>query len=568
MPSTVGKISNRVLSVSAGVSAFVLTLLGFLLLGSLDQQVVASLFIGLFALMVVHLAAERPNSAHARAVAALIDRLMAVSRGDLASPAPAALKREMPALAAAVEGLFEQVRSNLDDAQAMAMYDPVTALPNRVHFRREAERILGSRDSGAALLFIDLDGFKEVNDRLGHAEGDQVLVMVANRLRVVLKAEVADGTLAPPLLARLAGDEFTMLLPEVSTRDEAERIAARALAALAEPFKSATGSVLIGGSIGIALAPEHGTDLTALMKAADIAMYHAKASGRSRLCSYEPSLARASEERSALEASVRRAVERRELELVFEPRLCLRTGAITAAEAQIRWNGAAGCRILTGEEAMLQETGLAVRLGEWTLDAVSSALERWRAAGLDHRLCFPVAARQFERLDFIERLRAALTRAGSPPWGVEIELNEAAASGCDKWVAAELERLRSDGVDVCVSDFGSGRARLSGFASLPMSRVRLDRGIVADIDRSDRARSVAASLIQLVHGLGCEAVAAGAERQDQVEVLRSLGCDSLQGFPGVAPMPEDAFLAWAEAQDCARSLAHDNYPSAALTMRA
>lgn len=568
MPSTIGKISNRVLSVTAGASAFVLTLLGFLLLGSLDQQVVASLFIGLFALMVVHLAAERPNSAHARALAALIDRLMAVSRGDLASPAPAALKREMPALAAAVEGLFEQVRSNLDDAQAMAMYDPVTALPNRVHFRREAERILCSRDSGAALLFIDLDGFKEVNDRLGHAEGDQVLVMVANRLRVVLKAEVADGTLAPPLLARLAGDEFTMLLPEVSTRDEAERIAARALAALAEPFASAAGAVLIGGSIGIALAPEHGTDLTALMKAADIAMYHAKASGRSRLCSYEPSLARASEERSALEASVRRAVERRELELVFEPRLCLRTGAIIAAEAQIRWNGAAGCRILSGEEAMLQETGLAVRLGEWTLDAVSAALERWRAAGLDHRLCFPVAARQFERLDFIERLRSALTRAGSPPWGVEIELNEAAASGCDKWVAAELQRLRSDGVDVCVSDFGSGRARLSGFASLPMSRVRLDPGIVADIDRSDRARSVAASLIQLVHGLGCEAVAAGAERQDQVEVLRSLGCDSLQGFPGVAPMPEDAFLAWAEAQDCARSLAHDSYPSAALTMRA
>jgi len=568
MASTVGKISNRVLSIMAGLSAFVLTLLGFLLLGSLNQQVTASVVFGLFALTIVYMAAERPNSAHARAVASLIDRLMAVSRGDLASPAPAALKREMPALAAAVEGLFDQVRSNLDDAQAMAMYDPVTALPNRVHFRREAERILASRDSGAALLFIDLDGFKEVNDRLGHAHGDQVLVMVANRLRVVLKAEVAEGTLAPPLLARLAGDEFTMLLPEVSTRDEAERIAARALAALAEPFKSSVGSVLIGGSIGIALAPEHGSDLAELMKAADVAMYHAKASGRSRLCSYEPSLARASEERSVLEASVRRAVERHELELVFEPRLCLRTGAITAAEAQIRWNGAGGSRLLSGEESILQETGLAVRLGEWTLDAVSAALERWRAAGLDHRLCFPVAARQFERLDFIERLRAALTRAGPSPWGVEIELNEAAASGCDKWVVAELERLRSDGVEVCVSDFGSGRARLSGFATLPMNRVRLDSGIVADIDKSERARSVAASLIHLVHGLGCEAVAAGAERQDQVEVLRALGCDSLQGFPGVAPMPEDAFLAWAEAQDCARSLAHDVYPSAPLTMRA
>ncbi|HEX6375093.1 MAG TPA: EAL domain-containing protein [Allosphingosinicella sp.] len=569
MTSTVEKISNRVLSVMAGLSAFVLTLLGFLLLGSLNQQVAASLLIGLFALMVVHLAAERPNSAHARAVAALIDRMLAVGRGDLISPAPAALKREMPALAAAVEGLFAQVRSNLDDAHTMAMYDPVTALPNRVHFKREAERILATRDSGAALLFIDLDGFKEVNDRLGHAQGDQVLIMVANRLRVVLKAEVAPGSMAPPLLARLAGDEFTMLLPEVSTRDEAERIATGALAALAEPFRPADQSVLIGGSIGIALAPDHGPDLASLMKAADIAMYHAKASGRSRLCSYEPHLARASEERSALESSVRRAVERHELELVFEPRLCLRSGAITAAEAQIRWNGAGGCRLLSGDESTLQETGLAVRLGDWTLDAVSGALARRRAAGLDLRLCFPVSARQFERLDFIERLRAALIRAGSPPWGVEIELNEAAASGCDKWVAAELDRLRADGVEVCVSDFGSGRARLSGFANLPMSRVRLDSGIVAEIDRSDRARSVAASLIHLVHGLGCESVAAGVERQDQVEVLRALGCDSLQGFPGVEPMPEEAFLAWAEAQDCARSLAHETaYPSAALTMRA
>jgi diguanylate cyclase (GGDEF)-like protein len=568
MASTVGKISNKVLSVTAGLSAFVLTLLGFLLLSSFDQQVTASLLIGLLALMVVWTAAERPNSAHARAVASLIDRLLAVGRGDLASPAPAALKREMPALAAAVEGLFAQVRASLDDAQAMAMYDPVTALPNRVHFKREAERALAVGEGTAALLFIDLDGFKEVNDRLGHAQGDQVLVMVANRLRVVLKAEVTPGTLAPPLLARLAGDEFTMLLPEVASREDAERIAERALNALAEPFKPAGQSVLIGGSIGIALGPEHGSDLTTLMKAADIAMYHAKASGRSRLCTYEPSLARASEERGRVEAALRCAIERQELELVFEPRLCLRTGAITAAETLIRWNGEKGSRLISGEEAMLQETGLAVRLGDWTLDAVADALARWRGAGVGHRLCFPIAARQFERLDFTERLRNSLARAGVPPWGVEIELNEAAASGCDKWVAAELESLRRDGVELCVSDFGSGRARLSGFAALPMSRVRLDRSLVAEIDRSDRARGVAASLIHLVHGLGCEAVAAGAERQDQVEVLRALGCDALQGFPGVAPMPEAAFLAWAEAQDCAGSLARNPYPSAALTMRA
>jgi diguanylate cyclase (GGDEF)-like protein len=218
-------------------------------------------------------------------MAALRDRLLAVGRGDLASPAPEMLRRELPALAAAVEALFEQVRSTLDDAHALAMYDPVTALPNRIHFRREAERVLKARksDEGVALLFIDLDGFKEVNDRFGHAHGDQMLIMVANRLRVVAKAETEAESLAPPLLARLAGDEFTMLLPDVREA-EAERIAGRALAALAEPFRQAGQVSQLSGSIGIALSPEHGVELTELMKAADLAMYEAKAKGRSRAC--------------------------------------------------------------------------------------------------------------------------------------------------------------------------------------------------------------------------------------------------------------------------------------------
>lgn len=288
MRTSVGMISNRLLPLCAGAAAFALTLLGFLLLGTIDQQVVASLFIGLFALAVVRLAAERPNSAQAQAMAALSERLLAVGRGDLVSPAPESLRREVPAVAAAVEALFEQVRSTLDDAHALAMYDPVTALPNRIHFRREAERILKAckPGEGAALLFIDLDGFKEVNDQFGHAHGDQVLIMVANRLRVVVKAETEADSLTPPLLARLAGDEFTMLLPGVLTCAEAERIAGRALAALAAPFRHGGEVSQLSGSIGIALSPGHGAELPELMKAADLAMYEAKGNGRSRACLY------------------------------------------------------------------------------------------------------------------------------------------------------------------------------------------------------------------------------------------------------------------------------------------
>ncbi|MEA3001720.1 MAG: hypothetical protein QOH81_508 [Sphingomonadales bacterium] len=286
MRATVGRISNRLLSVCAGAAAFALTLLGFLLLGEIDQQIAASLFIGLFALAVVRLAAERPNSGQAQAMAALSERLLAVGRGDLVSPAPEMLRREVPALAAAIDALFEQVRSTLDDAHALAMYDPVTALPNRIHFRREAERILKARqpEEGAALLFIDLDGFKEVNDCFGHAYGDQVLIMVANRLRVVVKAETESESLSPPILARLAGDEFTMLFPGVGTKEEAQRVAERALAALAEPLRHADQVTCLSGSIGIALSPGHGIELTELMRAADLAMYQAKVRGRSRAC--------------------------------------------------------------------------------------------------------------------------------------------------------------------------------------------------------------------------------------------------------------------------------------------
>jgi diguanylate cyclase (GGDEF)-like protein len=553
MTGIFGKISNWLLSVLAGAAAFGLTLLGFLMLGRLDEQVVASLFIGLFALMVVRVAAERPNSGHARAVAALADRLLALGRGDLSSPAPLALRAEMPGLAAAVDNLVEQVRSSLDNFRAMAMYDPVTALPNRVHFKREAERILKARHGtgGTALLFIDLDGFKEVNDRLGHAQGDQMLAMVANRLRIVVKGETLSGTPTPPLLARLAGDEFTILLPDVEGRDEAERIARRALEALSEPFRNHGQSSRMGASIGVALSPDHGAELTELMKAADVAMYHAKASGRSRVCVYDPSLARASVARARLEAELRGAVETGALELVYRPQLCLRSGAITGAEALVRWNRGGGeSRILEPAIAAEDETAAG-----WTLETAGRALASWRSAGLPQRLCVPVGPRLLECTDFVERLRTLLAASGPPPWSFELELSERAVAASDPRLLAELQALRDEGLTIAVADFGSGQSSLAGLADLPVDRIKLDAGLIVDVDGSERARTIVAALVHLIHGLGCEAVAVDVQRQGQLEVLRTIGCDTLQGFFCAEPMTEDAFIAWASAQDCARSLA-------------
>jgi diguanylate cyclase (GGDEF)-like protein len=557
MTATWNKISNGVLSLLAGVAAFLFTLAGFMLLGEIDQQVVASLFIGLFALMVVRMAAERPNEGQARATAALIDRLLEVHRGDLSSPAPAVLRNEMPALAAAVDGLFDQVRSSLDNFRTMAMYDPVTALPNRIHFRREAERILSARPQGdvTAVLFIDLDGFKEVNDRFGHAQGDQILTMVANRLRVVVKAE-GNPEAPPPLLARLAGDEFTILLPNVGGSEEAERVAARALAALAQPFSSLGEGATIGASIGIALSPDHGTELPALMKAADTAMYHAKSSGRARVCRYDAELARTSERRTALAQAIGRAIAEDEFALVYHPRLCLRTGAILAGDSALSWNrpGEAPVRIDDLVSAG-EETGLQNRLSAWMLESALGAYGRWREAGLSQRLCIRLSPGQIERGEFAEPLFAALAGASRPHGLLELEVPAAALALVRPHVQSQLEALRRLGVSVAIGGFGAAGMDLAALRAVTADRIKLDSALVADIDRDPRARTIVSALLHLIHGLDCEAVAMGVHREEQVEVLRAAGCDAMQGFFAADPMEEDAFVAWIGAQDCAHSLA-------------
>jgi diguanylate cyclase (GGDEF)-like protein len=558
MGSILEQLSGRMLSVIAGSAAFALTLLGFLLLGSLNQQVAASLVMGLFALCIVRMAAERPNGEQARAVAALIERLLAVRSGDLTSAAPQPLKQAMPELASAVDGLFEQVRSTLDDVHALAMYDPVTSLPNRIHFRREAEQMLRATraDGSAALLFIDLDGFKEVNDWLGHAQGDQVLALVAERLRKVVQAEIDPGAMSPPLVARLAGDEFTILLPKVSGADEAERIAACVVAALCEPFQCGEHASWLGASIGIALAPEHGQDLADLMKAADVAMYHAKASGRSRTCLYDAALARACEERAESDVAMRNAVARGELELVYQPQLCLRTGAIVGAEAVVRWNHPKGERWLPDDLGTLcHERAVALEIGDWTLSTAIGALTRWRREGLSQRLVVPIRRQQLQRGDAFERLRGLLLTGTVAAGDIEIEIASSLLADCDARMLRGLEALRRDGVRLCIGGFGEGNASLVRIASLAADRIKLDPSLIADVHSSPRARAVATSLVHLIHGLGCAAVAVAANRHEQLEVLRAIGCDEVQGLFSAEAMADAPFVRWALGQDCARSLA-------------
>ena len=545
------KISNILLSAGAGVAFFLCTLLELLALEGFGQKIVASLAMGAFAALLVWLASERPKPAHAQALGALIDRLLAVGTGDFSSPAPKAVREEMPALASAVDKLFEQVRSNIDDVQAMALYDPVTSLPNRVHFRREAERVLNARpeNQSVALLFIDLDGFKEVNDSLGHAQGDQVLAMVADRLRVVVRAEGRAGEMSAPVVARLAGDEFTLLFPAVTDSADAARIAERALGALSEPFHSGTHSVNIGASIGVALGPDHGADLTTLMKAADIAMYHAKRSGRSQICLYDDRLAAAFSHKGETERALRSALARDEFSLVYQPQLCARTGAVVGGEALLRWNHPLeGLKLPAEFIPIAEESTLIVAIGDWVIEEVVIALGRWREAGMSQRLAFNVSPRQLERPRFFLKLREAMRRSGSPPWLLELEFTETAAMRCSDRVLAELAALRADGVSIAIDDFGTGYSNLARLKDIPLDRVKLDQSLVSEVDVSENARTVVAAVIHLIHGLGLEVIAEGVERPGQLDVLRAIGCDIFQGYAYARPMGEAELIAWIRAE--------------------
>jgi diguanylate cyclase (GGDEF)-like protein len=544
---TAQKISNAILSCAAGLASFLFSLAALLYITEFDEKLLAALVAGTFCLLVSYVASERPNSESARALSALGDRLLAVEDGDLVSPAPESLRRTLPKLATAVDTLFAEVRASIENAHALGMYDPVTSLPNRLHFRSEADKLLSepAGDSKSAMLFVDLDRFKAVNDNLGHARGDQLLIMVANRLRVVVNAEYSGGMRARPLLARLAGDEFTMFFPRIESLGEIERIARRIVLAISEPFELSSHSVDIGASVGVALAPDHGTSIEALMRAADIAMYHAKSVGGGQYCLFNADLASEHQERIDTEKALTQAVQRDEFVLAFQPQMSLVTGELCGAEALLRWNHPRdGLRMPGSFIPVAEQTGLVADIGDWVVSEVTATLGAWRQNGFTGRLAFNVSPRQVERTDFFVKLRHALMDSEIPLSMVELEFTETAAMEVSAAVLEEIAALRSDGARIAIDDFGTGYSNIARLRTMPIDRVKLDPTLVVDIDTDEKARVIVQAVIQLIKGVGCEVVAEGIETVAQADILRAMGCDTVQGFIFAPAMFEHDFLAW------------------------
>jgi diguanylate cyclase (GGDEF)-like protein len=453
----------------------------------------------------------------------------------------------MPKLAGAVDSLFAEVRASIENAHALGMYDPVTSLPNRLHFRSEADKLMSEvlDDANSAMLFVDLDRFKMVNDSLGHARGDQLLIMVANRLRVVVNAEFTGSARTRPLLARLAGDEFTIFFPEIESVAEIERVARRIVLAISEPFELCSHSVDIGASIGIAISPDHGTSIEALMRAADIAMYRAKQSGGGQHCLFDSELAADHQQKIDTEKALTEAVQRGEFVLAFQPQMSLVTGEVAGAEALLRWNHPRdGLRLPGSFIPVAERTGLIAEIGEWVVADVAATLGSWHREGFDGRVAFNVSPRQVERPDFFLRLRQSFGDAGVPLSLIELEFTESAAMEVGASVLEEIAALRADGARIAIDDFGTGYSNIARLRAMPLDRVKLDPSLIADIENSEKARVIVQAVVQLIKGVGCEIIAEAVETVAQADILRAMGCDTVQGYVFAEPMFERDFLAW------------------------
>jgi diguanylate cyclase (GGDEF)-like protein len=439
--------------------------------------------------------------------------------------------------------LERHVAERTQQLHHLAHHDPLTQLPNRRHLAaRLAAALTRATESEqrVALLFVDLDNFKSINDTLGHNFGDRVLQAITERLRS------ATGPRA--LLARLGGDEFTVLMEEVKTCEEVEERAAALVATLQQPLLVDGRILSTSASVGASLYPDHATDPDALLRAADVALFRAKELGRNRFAFYRPALYDAAAQRFRLEQSLRRAVEAGDLMLMYQAQVALHTRDTIGVEALLRWRKPDG-RIATATEFIhiAEKTGLIHELTGWVLRTATEDVARWRAQGWHHACVgINVSPMQFLESAFVEQVSAALEAAGLPASALELELTETVFQTGAPTIEA-LRRLRALGVAIALDDFGSGYSSLTSLEQLPITRVKLDRTLIEALDSNPRSAAIARSIIALCHGLGLEVMAEGVERQEQLAVLAQYGPVGVQGYLLAHAVSADAVVS--EAQE-------------------
>jgi diguanylate cyclase (GGDEF)-like protein/PAS domain S-box-containing protein len=419
-----------------------------------------------------------------------------------------------------------------------ALHDPLTGLPNRHLFM---ERLGGAlmryhSHEGAlfAVLFLDLDRFKVVNDSLGHHVGDELLQVVGDRLRACVRSG--------DTVARFGGDEFAVLLEELETLDEASRIAERLGQAVAAPINLSGYEVFSSASIGIALCSAGLDRPEYLLRNADVAMYRAKGGGASRYEVFDRTMHAQALERLQMETDLRRALVRGEFRLRYQPIVSLTRGTITGVEALLRWDHAERGLTSPGDFIpVAEETGLILPLGAWVLGEACRQLAEWRAEFPQARIALSVnlSAKQFGQADLVERIRAALDEAGLDPRHLKLEITESAIIDHPGSAGAMLRQLKEQGIQVQMDDFGTGYSSLSSLHSLPLDALKIDRSFVGRIPDDHATLQMVRTIALLARGLDLAVIAEGVETQAQMDEVRAMGCDYAQGYLIAPPLDPD-----------------------------
>ena len=432
----------------------------------------------------------------------------------------------------------------------LAYYDSLTGLPNRQSFLERLEReVQEARDSDKklAILFMDLDGFKGVNDTMGHNTGDLILQWASDRLRRSVRpsdmvARVEDGPLQVEF-ARLGGDEFTALIPNIDHADDILRVAHRIREQMRRPFVLDGREVVLTASIGIAVYPDDGEDAANLLKHADTAMYHAKDSGRDNCQFYSASLTQRAQKRLHLESNMRRALERQEFSLVYQPQFDLSKGRIESVEALIRWNHPVDGIISPMDFIPLaEENGLIVPIGEWVLRTACADAARWRNEGRPLCVAVNLSPMQFRDPNLLKTVFATLQQTTLPPELLELEVTEGAVMEDSGATLETLESLRRHGVKIALDDFGTGYSSMSYLKRMPLNNLKVDRSFVSGLPHDRDNDAIVRAILSLAKNLGFSVTAEGVETPEQVQALRSMSCDTLQGYYFSKPVPAAEIL--------------------------
>jgi diguanylate cyclase len=447
------------------------------------------------------------------------------------------LRRQVQSLEQVVTARTEGLEAANRQLRHLATHDALTGLPNRVLLDDRLAQAIAHADRDRqqfAVLVLDLDRFKQVNDSFGHRAGDELLSEVGRRLSGLVRTI--------DTVARLGGDEFVLVVNPASDKAHAEEVGKRAIEALQAPVRIAGIDVYVSPSIGIAFYPGDGITAETLLAHADAAMYCAKQRGRNTLQCYAPGMDNGTRDRVRLESDLRQALGHRQFELHYQPKVDAETGNVHSAEALIRWHHPERGMLLPDDFIPLaEESGLIVSIGEWVVHEACRQCKAWQRDGLTLRVAVNVSASQFRHGNLLDMIQRALDEAALEPRCLELELTESAVMTNPEDSVAILEHLSRMGVLVSVDDFGTGYSSMSYLRRFPIDKLKIDRGFIRDLMTRPEDASIVRAIISLAHSLRLKVVAEGVETPEQLGFLRSMGCDQYQGHHFSPPLSAGAF---------------------------